>query len=157
LKNNVKNEKYTLSYNNNNNNIYIKDNKLIYKTDDDTKNNNNNPYISKNEQDDKKKSSIEKSSKKEESNSSDDDGNHDEIDPGDRILPSRESGNDKTELVPWLLKREKLYPINKPSYTHLYDDRFSLLDYEWRMSEVYRFGFKIKFNEKLYPSIYLRL
>jgi len=157
LKNNIKNEKYTLSYNNNNNNNYIKDNKLIYKTDDDTKNNNNNPYISKNEQDDKKKSSIEKSSKKEESNSSDDDGNHDEIDPGDRILPSRESGNDKTELVPWLLKREKLYPINKPSYTHLYDDRFSLLDYEWRMSEVYRFGFKIKFNEKLYPSIYLRL
>ena len=67
---------------------------------------------------------------------------------------SKEVDNPFQYLVPFLILRERLYPFS--SNQQLYTGRFSLLDMDWRMSEVYRFGFLVDFDPALYASIFRR-
>jgi hypothetical protein len=69
---------------------------------------------------------------------------------------ARERYNPFQYLIPYLELREKLYPIGKTENQYLYKERYSLLDSEWRMSEVYRFGFLTGFNTHLYSSMFRR-
>jgi len=65
---------------------------------------------------------------------------------------AKEKNNLYEELMPFLLMREKLYPFNDSKNYKLYAGRYSLLDMDWRMSEVYRFGFLVDFDPNLYSS-----
>lgn len=51
--------------------------------------------------------------------------------------------------VEWLLKRERMYPFSKRF--KLYKNRCTLLSYNGRMCEYYRFGCHVDFDVRLYP------
>ena len=75
----------------------------------------------------------------------------------DEASVSRERDNPFEYLIPMLKLRERIYPISDPRYQSLYIGRYSLLDMDWRMSEVYRFGLLVNFDPALYPSTYRKL
>ena len=85
--------------------------------------------------------------------SDDDDDDADDNDDNDPSL-SRERNNPLQYLIPYLKLREKLYPISDMRYQKLYTGRYSLLDIDWRMSEVYRFGLLVDFDTNLYSSVF---
>jgi hypothetical protein len=67
---------------------------------------------------------------------------------------SDDEAHEYKSYVEWLLKREKLYPFDrKPS---LYKHRCTLLSYNGRVCEYYRFGCLVDFNPSLYPYQYRR-
>ncbi|MBS1650721.1 MAG: DDE-type integrase/transposase/recombinase, partial [Bacteroidetes bacterium] len=86
----------------------------------------------------------------------DDDPSDDSDDSDNEVSYSRERNNPLEYMIPHLELREKLYPISKNENQYLYKERYSLLDSDWRMSEIYRFGFLTEFNPYLYSSLFRR-
>ena len=117
-------------------------------------NNNNNNFV---KSETKSKSEIVTNIKvKHHNDDPDSDDSDDPDDSGDEVSYSKERNNPLEYMIPHLKLREKLFPISKTDNQYLYRDRYTLLDTEWRMSEIYRFGFLVGFNAYLYPSIYKR-
>ena len=74
---------------------------------------------------------------------------------GDEAYFAAEKGDPFKELIPFLLLRQELFPIENNE--NMYTDRFTLLTVGWRMSEVYRFCFLCNFDVNLYPTTYQQL
>jgi hypothetical protein len=56
----------------------------------------------------------------------------------------------------WLRLRQLMYPVADPRYRQHYTHRCSLLSLHGRHNEYYRFGLRVRFPKKLYPSAYLQ-
>ena len=82
--------------------------------------------------------------------SSDDSDKEPSDDENDRPSHSREKGNPLTELMPWLKKRELLFPISK--FPSKYKQRYNLHSIVGRKLEHWRFGLLCKFDYRLFPT-----
>jgi hypothetical protein len=80
-------------------------------------------------------------------------------DVGDEEIMESESDDDCHEYssyVEWLVKREKLYPYKDEKHKKKYANRCTLLSHNGRVNEYYRFGLRVDFDRRLYPSGYTR-
>jgi hypothetical protein len=80
-------------------------------------------------------------------------------DIGDEEIMESESDDEAHEYasyVEWLLKREKLYPYHDDKHHKKYQHRCTLLSHNGRVNEYYRFGYRVSFDKRLYPSGYDR-
>jgi transposase InsO family protein len=83
-----------------------------------------------------------------------DDDKGDDDGRGEKASWKGEKGDPKTEMMPYFIKRERMFPCANSENIGLYRDRYSILESEWRMPEIYRFGILTNFPESLYPYQY---